>query len=171
MTHAAKHEVPVTTGSREHSKPAPSAIRPPYEAFEQFMDNMLNRAWWLRAGRWGDAFPDLMMPFQFRRPFLDVIDEDERVLVRAEMPGVDRKDIKVSISDHLLTIKGTVVREEKGRAAHYYRREISRGEFDRSVELPRNIDASNVEATLNNGMLEVSIAKGRESQRRAVEVK
>lgn len=174
MTSNAKQEVPVETGSRESRKPAvspPSALMQPYEAFEQFMENMLSRDWWPRAAHWRDPFPELMTAFQLRRPALDMIDEDERVVVRAELPGVDRKDLKVSISDHLLTIKATAEREKRERTAQYYRREISRSEFDRSVELPRSVDTSKVEATLSNGMLVVTVAKSRESQRRTVEVK
>lgn len=173
MTSTIKHEVPVSTGTREERKAAssaPAALKP-YEAFEQFMENMFGREWWPRAGRWGDAFPDLMTAFQLRRPLLDVIDEDERVVVRAELPGVDRKDLKVSVNDHLLTIRATVERERKEQKARYYRREISHTEFDRCLDLPRNVDTAKAEAVLSNGVLTVTIPKTAEAQARAVEVK
>jgi len=70
MAHTVKHDVPVTTASSEAAKPASSALRQPYEAFEHFMEKMLSRGWWQRPRLWSDPFGDLMMPFQSRRPRL-----------------------------------------------------------------------------------------------------
>lgn len=168
MAQTGKQEIAVSKGEEKERSGLPS-LAEPYEAFEQFMDSMFRRDW-LRPLLWREPMFELMEQAE-RRVSVDVIDKDDCIVVRAEMPGIDKKDISVSMNDHLLTIKGTFGREEKEEKPHYYRREISRGSFERGVLLPQNIDASKVEASLNNGVLEVTIAKAKESKRRSIEVK
>lgn len=168
MAQTTKQEVAVSKSAEKEPSRLP-LLAEPYESFERFMDSMFRRDW-LRPLLWREPMFELMEQVE-RRISVDVIDKDDRIVVRAEMPGIDKKDVSVSMSDHLLTIKGAFGREEKEEKPHYYRREISRGSFERGVLLPENIDASKVEASLNNGVLEVTIAKAKESKRRSVEVK
>jgi len=103
-------------------------------------------------------------------PSVDVLDHDDHLLVRAEIPGVNKEDLKVSISDNVLTIKGDTKREDKKESGDYFRHEISRTSFARSVTLPVAVDASKVSAALTDGMLEVTIGKAEASKRRSVKV-
>jgi len=125
---------------------------------------------------WGQKWPSLWdrrhMPsvdnlFEFedqRLPSLDVINRDSEVVIKAEVPGFDKKDISVSIADGILTIES---KEEKG---DYYRREISSSSLARSISLPGNVDESKVVANLKNGILEITLPKAETSKPRKVEV-
>ena len=105
-----------------------------------------------------------------RMPSIDMIDKDDHVLVRAEIPGVNKDDLNVSISENVLTIKGDTKHEEKKESGDYFRQEISRTSFSRSITLPVAVDAAKVTATLNDGMLEVTIGKAEAAKRRNVKV-
>ncbi len=168
MAQATKQEVEVTSKSSEERKSRLPVLAEPHDPFERFFDSMFRRDW-LRPF-WREPPLEMIEPRE-RWMSVDVIDEDDRILVRAEMPGIEKKDVSVSLTDHLLTIKSTFGREEKEEKRHYYHHEIARGAFERSVLLPENIDPSKVEASLNNGVLEVTVAKAKESRRRVVEVK
>lgn len=165
-----KRDVPVTTKGQEIRKSAQMGALTPFEdmerAFEQFMSGS-----WLRPLAWDrPLWRDMMEPLQGRPTRTDVIDRDEDFLVRAEVPGVDKKDIEVSLSDNMLTIKGRVGHEEKEQKKDYYRCEITQGSFSRSVLVPGKFDASKVSASLKDGMLEVTLPKVEVSKRRNIKV-
>lgn len=150
---------------------APNLWMRPYEEFERFLDRLMVRNWpapfnW-EAPVWGD----LMAPMDARIPSIDVLDRDDHLLVRAEVPGVNKDDLDVSISDDVLTIKGETKREDKQETGNYFRHEISRTAFARSVTLPVAVDADKISAALTDGVLEVTIGKAEAAKRRNVEVK
>ena len=170
MAAPTRQEVNVDTKPQMTDKPASNLWMRPYEEFERFFDRMLGRNWpkpfkW-EAPVWGD----LMGSAEARMPSVDVQDHDDHLLVRAEIPGVNKEDLKVSISDNVLTIKGDTKREDKKESGDYFRHEISRTSFARSVTLPVAVDASKVSAALTDGMLEVTIGKAEASKRRSVKV-
>ena len=103
-------------------------------------------------------------------PALDVIDGEKEVIVRAEIPGVDPKDVEVTVSGNLLTIAGEKkdVSEEKGK--NFYRSECSYGSFRRSVALPEGVDADKVQAEYSNGVLTVRVAKSRTAAPRKIAI-
>lgn len=122
--------------------------------------------------RWNEA-PKLDSLFEFegqRMPSLDVIDRDSEVVVRAEIPGVDKKDINISLTDNLLTIKGNTSKEVKEEKGDYYRHEISSSSFARSVTVPRNLDMNKSVANLKNGVLEITLPKLESSKRHNISV-
>jgi HSP20 family protein len=171
MGNESKRDVPVTTKAQESPKGGALRTLTPFEdmerAFEQFMSGS-----WLRPLAWDRpaVWRDMMEPFQGRMPRTDVIDRDEDFLVRAEVPGVDRKDIEVSLADNMLTVKGKVKHEEKEQKGDYYRCEISQGAFSRTVLIPAKVDASKVAASLKDGVLEVTLPKFEASKRRNIKV-
>ena len=171
MAAPTRQEVRVDTKPQMTDKPASNLWMRPYEEFERFFDRMLGRNWpkpfkW-EAPVWGD----LMGSAEARMPSVDVLDHDDHLLVRAEIPGINKEDLKVLISDNVLTIKGDTKREDKKESGDYFRHEISRTSFARSVTLPLAVDASKVSAALTDGMLEVTIGKAEASKRRSVKVK
>ena len=171
MAAPTRQEVNVDTKPQMTDKPASNLWMRPYEEFERFFDRMLGRNWpkpfkW-EAPVWGD----LMGSAEARMPSVDVLDHDDHLLVRAEIPGINKEDLKVLISDNVLTIKGDTKREDKKESGDYFRHEISRTSFARSVTLPLAVDASKVSAALTDGMLEVTIGKAEASKRRSVKVK
>jgi HSP20 family protein len=105
-----------------------------------------------------------------RLPSLDVIDRDNEVFVRAELPGIDKKDLNISLTDNLLTIKGQSSSEKKEEKGDYYRHEISSSSFARSVTIPAIVDSSKTVANLKDGILEITLPKVEASKRRNIAI-
>ncbi len=93
--------------------------------------------------------------------WVDIIDHDKEIEVQAALPGVKKEDVDISIHNQLLTIKASqkTEKEEKKDEGRYFRREISSGEFQRTVALPDSVDSENVKASFENGILKVLIPK------------
>jgi HSP20 family protein len=103
-------------------------------------------------------------------PSVDVIDRDDEVVVRAEVPGFRKDDIEVSVSGNMLTIRGETRREVTTEKGDFYRSEISRGAFVRSVSLPAEVDESKAQATMKDGLLELVLPKLEKSKRRTITI-
>jgi len=97
-------------------------------------------------------------------PQLDMHEDEKSVVVSAELPGLDEKDVTVSISKDLLTISGEKRSEKKEDAKGHYKMERVYGSFKRSIMLPVEIDRDRSEATFKNGVLTVTLPKTAESQ-------
>ncbi|HSW64168.1 MAG TPA: Hsp20/alpha crystallin family protein [Dissulfurispiraceae bacterium] len=92
-------------------------------------------------------------------PKVDVVETDKQIMVTAELPGIDEKDIEVSISRDSLTIKGEKKVEKEDKGKDYYRMERSYGSFSRTVPLPAEIDTEKVDAEFKKGVLAVTLPK------------
>ena len=137
---------------------------------EQKMEDMFQRLWQNPFNH--DKVPDLFSNGSFgRMPKMDVIDRDKEILVKAELPGFDKKDLDISITNKQLIIKAKTCTENKEEDGDYLKQEISRNEIYRSVLLPANVDDSNVKTSFKNGVLELTIPKQKDSHRRRIEVK
>lgn len=147
----------------------PAFVRP-FEEMERWFENFFPRGWlsplraeWPAAGR-GSAF------FAHRMPTVDMIDREDEVIVRAEVPGVRKEDLKVSLSDTEITIEGHTEHKEEEKRADYYCHEMSYGDFKRTFELPAEVDASKAQATMKDGLLEIQVPKVERAKRRQVSV-
>lgn len=110
---------------------------------------------------------------QFRTPAIDVIDEDERYVVEAELPGMSEKDIKLELKNGTLllsTVKNES-KEEKSDKGRWLRKERREFQFSRSFELPENVDIDAIEAKFRDGLLTIALPKRPESSPRIVPVK
>ena len=103
-------------------------------------------------------------------PAVDIIEEKERFVLRADVPGVDPADIEVSMDAGVLTIAGQRRREPHGEDAGLQRMERASGRFFRRFSLPDTADAETISAQCRNGILEVSIPKQPQVQARRIEV-
>lgn len=105
-------------------------------------------------------------------PDVDIAETDDDVTVSADLPGLDEKDIKVTLDGDTLTLRGERKHEREEKHKNYYRSERSYGTFVRSVALPEGIDRDNVKATFKKGVLNVRIAKlpGTKTSRRHIPV-
>jgi HSP20 family protein len=92
-------------------------------------------------------------------PAVDVIEKDDKFLVKAELPGMKEEDIDVSVVGDTLTIKGEKKSESEVKEENYYRSERAYGSFYRSIPLPSTVDADKIEANYEDGVLEVTIPK------------
>lgn len=103
-------------------------------------------------------------------PRIDVFDRDKEIVVRVEVAGVDPDDVEVTVEDRTLTISGARSFETTEEDNGFHRREIFTGEFKRSLVLPAGLDATEVTARANNGILEVTIPRRPEVLPRKVKV-
>ncbi len=144
-----------------------------FDEMERMMERMAEgfplHSWMRPFRREWPGWPDLS-GLEIRIPRMDVIDREEEVLVRAEIPGVEKKDLDISVTDSSVTIKGAVQREEKEEKGDYARCETSRGAFMRTLLLPATVDGSKAKATFKDGMLELSLPKKEGSRRHSVKL-
>ncbi len=165
-----KGNVPVTT-NKDVAKDSWPALHHPIAEMERAVDRFFGRG---RPSMWRwDDIPLIDSFFEAkgqRIPTIDVVDRDADILVRAEVPGVDKKDIDVSLTDNLLTIKGQSSSEKKEEKGDYRWHEISSSSFARSVILPGTVDASKTSANLKDGVLEITLPKAEASKRRSINV-
>lgn len=103
-------------------------------------------------------------------PRVDIIDRDSEIEVRAELPGVDKEDLDVSLGDNTVTLKGSTRREEKEEKGEYYRSEITTGSFARTLTLPGYVDSTRAKATFKDGILALTAPKVEQSKRHTVPV-
>jgi len=142
----------------------------PFEEMDRMFERFFPRGW-LRPFRWEmPPLGGMAMPFEGKVPRVDVIDRDNDILVRAELPGVEKKDLDVSITDNTVTIKGSTRHEEKKEEGDYFRREISKGSFSRTVALPGEVDTSRPKASFKDGVLELTLDKMEKSKRRSIKI-
>ncbi len=157
------------TQKQELQKVQPARALSPFEEMDRMFDQFLRRGW-MRPWRFEwPSFPELAMP-ELRIPKVDVVDRESEVVVRAEVPGVEKKDLDISIGEASVTIKGETRREEKEEKGEYYRCEISRGAFSRTVALPADVDGTKAKASFKEGMLELTIPKLEKAKRHSVKV-
>jgi len=104
-------------------------------------------------------------------PAVDVHEDAERLVLRAELPGVKREDIEVSIDANVITLRGERKLEKEEQGRRYHRVERSYGTFVRQFQLPSNIDSANIDAQLTEGVLTVSLNKKQELKPRKIDVK
>jgi HSP20 family protein len=148
----------------------PSRALSPFEEMERMFEGFLPSGW-LRPMRWEwPSWAERAMPFEGRMPKVDVVDREDEVVIRAELPGVDKKDLDVSMTDDTVTIKGSSSKEEKEEKGDYYRCEISRGSFSRTVSLPAQVDTARSSAKFKDGVLELKVPKKEQAKRRSVKV-
>lgn len=103
-------------------------------------------------------------------PTVDVYEEKDEIVVKAELPGIDKDNVKVNLTDHMLTIKGEKKKEEEVNKENYYRCERSCGSFVRAVELPSEVHADRVKASFKNGVLEVRMPKTEQAKAKEIKV-
>ena len=105
------------------------------------------------------------------RPAVDIKEEQERFLITADLPGVDPKDIEITMEDGVLTLKGERQSESTEEQTGYKRVERFSGTFYRRFSLPESADADRIEAKGKNGVLEIVLPKLEKIQPRKIEVK
>jgi len=146
----------------------------PLGLFDEFERAFLNREYPFvpvsRPWHWEWPWKGGLAPFNSRMPVIDIIDREHEVLVRAQIPGVDKDNLEVSMNENSVTIRGQSKHEEEEKDGEYFRRESSYGEFSRTVGLPAEVDADSAKAKFKDGVLEVMIQKLERAKRRSVEI-
>jgi len=154
------NEVAVSKGNLERMPRA----RSPFADVDRLFDEFFSRRW-PRPFGWE--------PFGDRADFgpnVDIIDRDDEVVVRAELPGYRKDDIEITVSGDKLTLSGRTASEEREERGSYYRLEITRGEFSRTLALPVEVDDAKAKASMKDGMLELTLPKIEKSKRRTITI-
>ncbi|HEX8171631.1 MAG TPA: Hsp20/alpha crystallin family protein [Thermoanaerobaculia bacterium] len=113
------------------------------------------------------------MPEEMRtaawNPPVDVHEEQDKLVVKVEVPGIDEKDLRVTFEDGLLTVSGERQFERKDER-NYHRIERAYGSFTRTFTLPRSVDASQIAANYRNGVLEIEVPKREEARPKQITI-
>jgi HSP20 family protein len=131
--------------------------------FEDFLGRRVRPFW---PERWWPA-----ERMEFTTPAVDLYEEKDDIVVKAELPGMEKDNIEVNLSGDRLTIKGEKKQEEEVKKEGYYRSERSYGSFLRTLELPTDVQADKVKAAFKNGILEIRLPKTEEAKKKETKVK
>lgn len=104
-------------------------------------------------------------------PSLDVTETKGDLVVKAELPGMDPKDIDISLSEGVLTMRGEKKQEKEEKEEGYHLIERSYGSFIRSVRLPKDVQSNRIEASFKNGVLKVVLPKSEETKKKEIKIK
>jgi HSP20 family protein len=138
------------------------------QQIERMFDDFFRRRWPRPFGLDWPGTADA--PAEPALPRVDVVDKEDHLLVRAELPGMTKDDIDVSVTDDSITIKGSVRKEAATDEGDYHRREIYSSTVARTVALPNEVDPDGATAQLKDGMLEVRLPKSARAQRKRLDV-
>jgi len=138
-----------------------------------------NRPWWMTPfGRepLGDIFFDRVWP-EWRRdygeeitPSVDFSEKDGKYHLTAELPGMNKGDISITIEDGYLTIRGTKADDREEKGSDYYIKETRHGTFSRSFRLPKKVVEEKVDATYNDGLLTLVIPYEEEAETKKIDI-
>ncbi len=130
--------------------------------FERFIGRPFPPSWAPRI-RWPEevemAYPDV-----------DIYEEDNTVVLKAELPGVKREELSIDVTEDTITISGEKKKEEKVEKKDYYRFERTYGSFSRSFSLPSDVVADKAKAGFKEGVLEIKLPKKEEAKKKKVEI-
>jgi HSP20 family protein len=134
------------------------------ETFQNPFGNFFNEPFFVKSwlndeagmGRW--------------EPAVDIYDDKDKIVIKAELPGVDKKDIKVDLKEHVLTLKGERSYENEEKEDNYYHKERAFGKFQRAFRLPVNLNPEKINADFKDGVLKIEIPKPEEEEPKKITV-
>jgi len=104
-------------------------------------------------------------------PAVDIAEQENEYIVKVELPGVAKDDVKISVESNILTIKGEKKQEKEEESKNFHRVERSYGSFQRSFTLPSTVKNDKIDAAFNSGILTITMPKSEEAKPRQIEVK
>lgn len=142
---------------RPEHQPDGSPLSTPFRMFEDFFNNWaMNTALAKRS----ESF----------RPAVDILEKDNKILMRFELPGVDEKDLDLKLDGRTLTIQGERKQEPEDSGYVYHQIESAYGAFSRSFDLPNSVDTEKIAAAFKDGVLTITIAQKPEVQPRTIQI-
>ena len=156
------NEIEIKSGG-EIQKAVPSRMLSPFDEMERLFGSFFPR-------RWMSPFPGEWSGIAEGMPRVDVIEKDEEIVVLAEVPGVDKKDLDVSMTDSTVTIKGKTNHKAETQNASYYCSEIMHGTFSRTIGLPSEVNVDKAKAQFKDGLLEIDMPKTEKARRRTLKL-
>ncbi len=104
-------------------------------------------------------------------PALDIYEDEDKIVIEADIPGVKKEDIKISVEDNVLTIKAEKKKEEKVKEKDVVYEEIAYGMYAREIDLPHTVDTEKIEAEYKDGVLKISLPKKEEVKPKQIEIR
>lgn len=145
--------------TKEISRVEPRGLSP-FEEIERFFEE----AWRRPFSLLGSLMPRLKTETEVVAPAVDIYEEGDDLVFKAELPGLKKDDIEVKVTDDFITISGEKKKEEKIEEKNYYRYERSYGSFSRTFRLPLEVQTDKAKAKFENGVLEIRIPKSEEAK-------
>ncbi|MBI5681744.1 MAG: Hsp20/alpha crystallin family protein [Deltaproteobacteria bacterium] len=103
-------------------------------------------------------------------PVVDIYETDDNIVMKAELPGIDKKDVSIEVKDNMLVLKGERRFEKEVKEDNYHRMERSYGSFQRTFTLPNIVEKDNVSAKYKDGVLEITLPKSKEAKPKQIKV-
>lgn len=138
---------------------------------EQDFERMIEELW---KRPFPSFWPERWWPMRaltIEMPVLDVFEEKDDVIVQAELPGLTKEEIQVSVTDSTLTLRGEKKRKADVKEEDYYYHERAYGAFARTIELPAEVKADQVKALFKDGVLEIRLPKTEAAKKKSIQVK
>ena len=158
-------DVPVKV---KKTAPAQTSLPDVWQSFRNDMDRLFDR---FGSGfgfpslrRMFDVEPPWRSSFSFSMPAIDMSEDEKAYKITAELPGMDAKDVDVSVTGDMLVLKGEKRQEKEEKDKNYHFSERSFGSFQRSFELPASIDRNKIAADFSKGVLTLTLPKTAEAQ-------
>ena len=152
-----KHRVPI---SREATTGSIGRFRDEMEhLFDRFVEP------------WSERWDEMVGRTDLWHPSVDVSESDKEVVIRAELPGIDPKDVSVKLSGNILTISGSKKESVEEKREDYYLSERRFGSFERAIELPKSADLEHIQAEQRHGVLNVHVKKTAAAKAKVISVK
>jgi len=147
-----------------------------FARMERDMRNMFDDFWGGRARQ--EALPGpgkAQLPVRREEPLvgtptIDIVDKKDTLILRSEMPGANKDNIKISIEEDRIHLSGKIEREKEEKKEDYYYSERAYSAWERTIPLPVNIKPNDVKATYKNGVLEVTLPKSEEAKKKVREI-
>jgi len=159
----------------EVKKAAPAQTNVPdvWHSFRGEMDRLFDRFGFPSLRRMFDIEPAWRSSFSFSMPAIDMSEDEKAYKISAELPGIDAKDIDVSLSGDMLVLKGEKRQEKEEKDKNYHFSERAYGSFQRAFDLPVSVDRNKVAADFSKGVLTITLPKTAEAQKpqKKIEVK
>ena len=132
------------------------------------LNNGLNR--YFDGSFFATERPDPDMRLSTWHPVVDIFEEKDSYVIKAELPGLDRKDIEIDLKDRFLTLTGERSAENEVDEGNYYRKERAYGKFYRAFTLPDGLNSDSIKAEFKDGLLTINIPKPEEKKPRQITV-
>src|SRR6516162_3431090 len=164
-------DVPVEVKKAPSAEPAVPDV---WRSFRSEMDRLFDRFGFPSFRRMFDMEPAWrpVSTFSFSAPAIDMSEDDKAYKISAELPGLDPKDVDVSVSGNTLVLKGEKRQEKEEKDKNYHYSERAYGSFQRAFELPASVDHPKIAADFSNGVLTITLPKtpAAQKQQKKIEV-
>lgn len=117
-----------------------------------------------------EGYSDDSVTLSTWHPMVDIYDDSDKIVIKAELPGIDKKDIAIDLKDRVLTLKGERVASNEVEEDRYYRRERTYGKFERSFTLPTGLNPDKIKADYQDGVLKIEVPKPQEEKPKQITI-